>query len=176
MATLDPTLEGFYTQWAHSGVGNKLDGQKDSNDATLINEGVVNEKQSFELDTATEAIGQVQSRVRAKWQGAACKMKLYSRLGGADGAQDAEITLTNAWVWYLSSPLARPGGGQWSLADITGSTFELCVEATVIGGGGFAYIAEWECITTPPVGIGLFSVISGILVPTLTVGGALWQS
>jgi hypothetical protein len=172
---LVPFEEGDYTDWVVKGKNGSdkvLSVTPDPEDVSVhdgmlsyLRADAIGDKQSFRMTGAFSGLkGVTEIKIGLQWSNADSStthtLYFYARVNGVDGAK-SEVSLASGgsqsrdFVQILSPALARPGGGVWTVADITNPTFQLVIEwkTNVVLTGSNRVTLFWGHIngTTSPI-------------------------
>jgi len=165
--TLLANADGDHTDFTPS-AGDRYDCVSDSLDGTYITSATPGHEGSFFYPDAPKAavgVVSVKAGYRAYWSGGTqADVKMFARLANVDGTKDASQQLTNSAAEYVSGALARPGGGDWSVADVNGD-FEVGVYLNNTTGGSSCRVTELRWLLKYTTVGGWHSIVVGILGP-----------
>lgn len=138
---LTPNVVGDFDAWALGAGASKVaavtssDGVTHDDDTSFIHVASL-AKQSFTLQNKPTSIVAVATvKMGFRWRNldsGSNTITYYMRLNGVDQSAPPTSTLgaASAWTTIGPSTMSRPGGGDWTAADIFDSTLQMVVETT----------------------------------------------
>lgn len=150
---------GYASNWPATGAGKSVAvALPDDGNSTYISSDVEGFVQAFDVEIlgtlpGGSTVNNLSSRIRARRAiSGSSTLSLFARLAGSNGSGTSQVVSSTTFNDHTVL-LNRPGGGSWTVADLSGGTLQVGVDTLVAGGSNAVRITTWTVVvdvTLPP--------------------------